>query len=94
MASASIGIHRDHAGNIAFAEQRGLIPLYATVSSDDEWDHFEWSHLLKILREAEADPGDTALAARLTRSREWRDGYLRWGRSTMGFGLYLFHVPR
>jgi SAM-dependent methyltransferase len=88
-----VGIYRDHAGNIAFAEQRGLIPLYAAVSSDDEWDHFEWSHLLKIRGEAEADPGDAALAARLTRSREWRDGYLRWGRSTMGFGLYLFRVP-
>jgi len=88
-----VGIYRDHAANIAFAEQRGLIPLYAAVSSDDEWDHFEWTHLLKIRREAEAEPENQALAARLARSRVWRDGYLRWGRSTMGFGLYLFRMP-
>lgn len=87
-----VGIYRDHAGNIAFAEERGLIPLYAAVSSDDEWDHFEWSHLAKIRRDAEADPQDAALAERLARSREWRNGYLRWGRSTMGFGLYLFRI--
>ena len=87
-----VGIYRDHAGNVSFAEACGLTPLYATVSSDDEWDHFEWSHLARIRREAEANPGDAALAARLARSRAWRDGYLRWGRSTMGFGLYLFRV--
>ena len=88
-----VGIYRDHAGNIAFAEERGLIPLYAAVSSDDEWDHFEWAHLLNIRREAEADPEDPALAARLARSRVWRNGYLRWGRATMGFGAYLFRLP-
>ena len=89
-----VGIYRDHAGNISFAEQHGLVPLYAAVSSDDEWDDFEWRHYLKVQYEAEANPDDPALAARLTRSRQWRDGYLRWGRSTMGFGLYLFRVPR
>lgn len=26
---------------------------------------------------------------RLKRNREWRDGYLRWGRGVIGFGLYL-----
>ena len=88
-----VGIYRDHRRNVSFAEERGLIPLYAAVSSDDEWDDFEWSHQRKIRSDAEANPDDPALAARLTRSREWRDGYLRWGRSTMGFGLYLFRLP-
>jgi SAM-dependent methyltransferase len=89
-----VGVCRGHAGNISFAEERGLVPLYAAVSSDDEWDDFEWRHYMKIRCDAEANSGDPALAAKLTRVRHWRDGYLRWGRSTMGFGLYLFRVPR
>jgi SAM-dependent methyltransferase len=29
----------------------------------------------------------------IERIRRWRDGYLRWGRDTLGFGVYLFHRP-
>ena len=29
----------------------------------------------------------------LERSRKWRDAYLRWGRDTLGFGVYLFARP-
>ena len=87
-----VGIYCDHGGNIARAEQRGLVAVYAAVSSEDEWDHFEWSHQMTVHREADANPRDPALLARVSRARQWRDGYLRWGRSTMGFGLYLFRV--
>ena len=81
------GIYHTHAENIWFAERRGLIPLYAAVSSDDEWDHFEGQHWLKAEREFAANE------ERLQRSRAWRDGYLRWGRETMGFGFYIFGIP-
>ena len=87
-----LGIYRDHAANIHFAEARGLTPMYATVSNMDEWDHFEWSHKMEIEREAAEDPVNQALAKKLEWSRIWRNGYLRWGRSTMGFGYYLFRV--
>lgn len=42
------------------------------------------------LREA---PADASLAAKVKASRAWRDGYLKWGRTTMGFGFYLFEKP-
>jgi ubiquinone/menaquinone biosynthesis C-methylase UbiE len=87
------GIYHAHAQNITFAEARGLVPLYATVSSEDEWDHFEWSHRMEIEREAARHPDDAAIVTRLERSRAWRDGYMRWGRATMGFGFYLFMKP-
>lgn len=88
-----VGVYRNHAENISFAESKGLVPLYATVSNEDEWDHFEWSHKMKIERLAALHPGDPAWTKRLKRGRQWRDGYLRWGRSTMGFGFYLFARP-
>lgn len=87
------GISFDHAGNVAFAEARGLIPLYAAVSSEGEWDHFEWSHRMRIEREAAQHPEDAAIREKRERNRAWRDGYLRWGRTTMGFGFYLFMKP-
>ncbi|MFT5194354.1 MAG: SAM-dependent methyltransferase [Cellvibrionaceae bacterium] len=78
------GIYHSHAENVWFAERRGLIPLYTAVSNTDEWDHFEGAHWLKAEREYAAD------GERLQGIRAWRDGYLRWGRETMGFGFYLF----
>lgn len=88
-----VGIYRTHAENIWFAEQSGLIPWYATTSNDDEWDHFEWSHRIRIEIEGAQHPEDPESKANIQRSRAWRDGYLRWGRSTMGFGFYLFRKP-
>jgi len=89
-----VGIYRDHAANVSFAEARGLVPLYAVVSNEDEWDHFEWTHRMNIECESALRSGDPDIDAKLRRSREWRDGYLRWGRSTMGFGFYLFRNDR
>ncbi len=94
MIGEPVGIYRDHAGNISFAEERGLVPYYAAVSSDDEWDDFEWRHYMRVRCDAEANPDDAAFTARLARARHWRDGNLRWGRSTMGFGLYVFRMSR
>lgn len=88
-----VGIYRNHAENIVFAEEKGLIPLYALTSNADEWDHFEWTHRMRIEKAASESPDDPALLQKLKRSRQWRDGYLRWGRDTMGFGFYLFRKP-
>lgn len=88
-----VGIYHDHAQNIALAERAGLIPLYAAVSNEEEWDHFEWSHRMRFERMAAENPDDLAAADKLTAIRKWHAGYLRWGRSTMGFGFYLFMKP-
>lgn len=85
-----VGIYRTHAENVSFAEHHGLVPLHANVSNDDEWDDFEWSHRASVERQALLQPDDPATRERMRRSREWRNAYLKWGRSTMGFGFYLF----
>ena len=88
-----VGIYRDHAENVSLAESFGLVPLYATTSTSDEWDDFEWRHRMRVESLAREHPDDPDVAARLARSRAWRDAYLRWGRAEMGFGFYLFQVP-
>jgi SAM-dependent methyltransferase len=87
------GVYRSHEDNVRLAVDAGLVPLYAAVSSDDEWDHFEWLHRMQVERQAASHPGEAEWQDKLLRSRQWRDGYLRWGRTTMGFGFYLFARP-
>jgi len=79
-----------HADNVAAGVALGLVPIYAPVCSEDEWDRFEWLHLHeRYLYRQPDDPGLPALIAELD---AWRDLYLQWGRDTLGFGLYLFQA--
>jgi SAM-dependent methyltransferase len=79
-----------HAANVATGKELGLIPLAAWTSSDDEWDEFEWTYQRIIERAAAERPDDRDVAAKLQRRRDWMDAYLRWGRDTLGYGIYLF----
>ncbi len=88
-----VGIWRDHAENISFAENFGWVAMYAAVSNDDEWDDFEWSHRMRFESEAASHPDDPIVSEKLRQSRRWLNDYLRWGRSTMGFGFYLLAKP-
>jgi hypothetical protein len=79
-----------HADNVGTGVALGFVPLYAAVCNDDEWDCYEWLHLHNIERYARRMPDDPDVPALLERIRSWRNVYLRWGRETLGFGLYLF----
>jgi ubiquinone/menaquinone biosynthesis C-methylase UbiE len=82
-----------HAANILDGEALGLVPLYATVASPDDWDHYEGTYAGSIERHLLDHPDDPDAEAMRQRLRPWRDAYLRWGRGTLGFGLYLFAWP-
>jgi ubiquinone/menaquinone biosynthesis C-methylase UbiE len=90
----TFGIPREeyttHANNVAIGVEQGLIPLFTLVTSDDEWDHYEWWRIRAIERYAQEHPDDPDVPALVERIRWWRDLYLRWGRDTLGFALYLF----
>jgi len=83
----------DHRGNVQAGIDAGLVPLHAVVASDDEWDEYEWKYARAIERYAGEQPNDPDVPAMLERIRRWRDAYLRWGRDTLGFGVYLFWRP-
>lgn len=84
---------KTHAENVGAGVALGLVPHYAMVSSPDDWDRYEWLHCRAVELYAEAHPEDPDTPALLERIRAWRDIYLRWGRETLGFGLYLFRRP-
>ena len=66
----------------------GLIPMYACVANEDEWDRFEWLQMHEQF--ISCQPDDPELPAVISRIHAWREIYLHWGRDTLGFGLYLF----
>lgn len=82
------GIERTHVEVIRTCEARGFEVIHAITASTAEWDAFEWSHHRARMNASAAVEGSEREALR-QRARTWRDGYLRWGRATMGFGLYL-----
>jgi ubiquinone/menaquinone biosynthesis C-methylase UbiE len=82
-----------HAGNVTAGVGAGLIPLYSSVSSEDDWDHYEGLYCRGIERYTFNHPEDPDCEAMQQRIRKWRDTYLRYGRDTLGFGLYLFMKP-
>ncbi|MBK7792940.1 MAG: class I SAM-dependent methyltransferase [Betaproteobacteria bacterium] len=83
----------DHRGNVQAGIDAGLIPMHAVTASVDEWDEYEWKFSRSIEAYAREQPEDPDVPAMLERSRKWRDAYLRWGRDTLGFGVYLFARP-
>ncbi len=84
---------RDHRGNVQAGIDAGLIPMHATTANSDEWDEYEWKYCRSIERYAREQPDDPDVPAMLERIRKWREGYLRWGRDTLGFAVYLFYRP-
>ncbi|MDF1858895.1 MAG: methyltransferase domain-containing protein [Verrucomicrobiales bacterium] len=88
-----VGTYRSHQENVELAVEMGFLPLYATTSTLDEWDDFEWRHHMRIEKRAEESPDDVELGKRREFGRRWRAAYLKWGRGTMGFGFYLFKKP-
>jgi ubiquinone/menaquinone biosynthesis C-methylase UbiE len=83
-------LYASHADYVAAGEAAGLTPLYAAVSSDQDWDEYAWRYSTAVEAHAAANPDDPAAQAMRQRIAGWRRLYLAEGRDTMGFGLYLF----
>jgi ubiquinone/menaquinone biosynthesis C-methylase UbiE len=81
-----------HADNVTIGESLGLQLLYSIVSSDDDWDRYEglqWQAAVRYIQEHPDDPDNVEL---LRRVKKGQDTYLRWGRETLGWALYLFQA--
>jgi hypothetical protein len=79
-----------HADNLQAGVSIGLVPLYALASSEDDFDRYEalqWRAAGRYAREQPDDPDVPELLERVARNRH---EYLAWGRTTLGWSLYLF----
>lgn len=81
---------KSHDENVRTAEELGLITMWSSVASEDDWDQYEWLYSMSVETYCHENPQDPDCGAYLQKIRAWRQTYLRWGRDTLGFGLYLF----
>jgi SAM-dependent methyltransferase len=82
-----------HADNVAIAIEHGLTPLYSIVSNADDWDRYEGLQWLAAELYATENPYDPDVPELLERTRKSRDTYLKHGRDTLNWAIYLFRAP-
>jgi len=79
-----------HYENVLVGEDEGLFPLYTMVSNQDDWDRYETLQWYATESYARDNPDDPDVSEILVRAAHGRTNYLRWGRDTLGWALYLF----
>ena len=79
-----------HYGNVEVGEKRGLDLVHTLVSNGDDWDRYQglqWSASLDYARSHPDDPDTPEI---LRRVGDEKAAYLRWGRDTIGWAIYVF----
>ena len=79
-----------HYENVLVGEDEDLVPLYTLVSNQDDWDRYEALRLYAAERYAGDHPDDADVPEILARVAHGWKNYLRWGRDTVGWAMYLF----
>jgi len=79
-----------HHSNSEAGEQRGLDLVHTIVSSQDDWDTYEGLQWFATAEYARAHPDDPDLADLVERVSKAKADYLRWGRDTIGWSIYVF----
>jgi len=79
-----------HADNVEAGERRGLDLVHTLVSSKDDWDRYEGLQWYATAEYARAHPDDPDLPDLLERVAKDKSVYLRWGRDTVGWAIYVF----
>lgn len=82
-----------HENNGAAGIEHGFDLASSSECSFEEWDAYEDTYAQNVESFVESNPDDPDASAMLERIRPWREAFLRWGRDTLGFGLYLFNEP-
>ncbi len=83
-----------HHGNVTTGELEGLRLVFTLVSSKEDWDRSEGLHWSAAAGYALAPPEDTDLEELMACDSKERESYLRWGRDTLGWAIYLFRKMR
>lgn len=83
-----------HEGNLAIARSLDLEVVRSHRATDAEWSRYEDTYHDNVQRYVAENPQDPESGAMKLRIDNWREAYLRWGRDTLGFGLYLLRRPR
>lgn len=84
---------RSHYENVRAGEEEGLPCIYTMVSNHDDWDHYETLGWWAIDEYEKTNPNDQDNLEILERKKREKETYLRWGRETLGWAIYVFKKP-
>ncbi len=59
-------------------------------SGTDGWDYYETLHWWAVESYIEDNPDDPDLPEIISTNEKMKEIYLKWGRDTLGFALYVF----
>jgi hypothetical protein len=79
-----------HYENAKTGKEFGLELAYTLVSNQDDWDQYEGLQWYAAEAWASEHRDDPDVKEVLKRVRENREMYLRWGRETFGWAIYVF----
>lgn len=83
----TFGTHHD---NARVGEEEGMELVYTVVSSKQDFDRYEALQWHAASQYARDNPEDPDLPEFMERVRSFKESYLRWGRDTLGWAMYLF----
>jgi ubiquinone/menaquinone biosynthesis C-methylase UbiE len=79
-----------HISNAEAGKRLGLDLVHTIVSSKDDWDRYEGLQWYSTAEYARTHPDDPDLAAVVEQVERAKATYLRWGRDTLGWAIYMF----
>jgi len=83
----SFGMHYE---NVEAGQEVGLELVYTLVSNPDDWDRYEGLQWYAAMEWASNHLDDPDVGEVLKRVRHDRANFLRWGRDTIGWSIYVF----
>ncbi len=84
---SSYGTHYE---NAKAGQALGLKLVYTLVSNQDDWDRYEGLQWYAADKWASENPDDPDVEDVLKRVRDNKENYLKWGRETFGWAIYVF----
>ncbi len=82
-----------HIGNVEAGQKRGLDLVHTLASNADDWDKYQGLQWSALVEYAYSDPDDADLPDIARRVDDDKAAYLRWGRDTIGWAIYVFRRP-
>lgn len=81
-----------HAMNVTIGEKLGLNLVYTIVSSEDDWDVYEGLQWYAADTYARSNADDPDVAELTERIAKQKTAYLKWGRETLSWAIYIFRT--
>jgi SAM-dependent methyltransferase len=82
-----------HRENVLIGDELGLTCVYTLASDLEDWDGYETPHWWAVSEYADTHPDDPDLPEIWENMRKYRETYLKYGRDTMGWCLYIYRKP-